>query len=134
MPPGGLIHGFVDFEADGCSLFVLFNNLHPIETDKAVVFDTKISGLKTEELSKCARVDLFTDAIVYSINSKNRNILLKYKGGCIVECRDGGGIGRVGFLGKLSGRKFGPNILDYNTNIQDMKILHTYSTASKMSE
>jgi hypothetical protein len=43
--------------------------------------------------------------------------VLHLKGAFIVQARNGGNIGRVGLLGRLQGKRFARDRLDYNTNI-----------------
>jgi hypothetical protein len=59
--------------------------------------------------------------------SKDRNILLKYKGGSNVLPRKGDSINRVGIIGKMQGRRASEHKIDYSTNVDDLNLVFTIS-------
>lgn len=114
---------FFDPSIESLDLFILWENISSISNDSALVFDTRAHGVTQDKISRCARVSEFQKVFVYTLNACQKNILLKYKGNGIVMCRNGDSIFRVGLVGKLQGKQFIDNKIDYSTNISDPKLL-----------
>jgi hypothetical protein len=98
-----------------------------------VLFDTRAPGANPDRISLCARIDQFQCLQVYHLPSVGKNVLVKYKGVGLVEPRSGNTMDRVGWMGRLQGRRFAEGKLDYETNIDTLSIGYTLTTASATS-
>jgi len=114
VPPGESVSASFDISQEQLELLVLFYNPHSFE--HSAVWDTR-SGVAADRISLCAQVARFQSCKAYKINGKERNVLLKYKGSGLVECRRGDSLGRIGLLAKLSGKRWVKGELDYDCNI-----------------
>lgn len=116
VPPGQAVYSFFH-DRDQIQLIVLYQNPHAVDSSSGIVFDTSAPGVRPEKISPCARIDYFQRVRVYMIDCHEKNVLLKYKGGGLVAPRNGSGIGRVGFLGAMQGKRHIEGMLDFNTNV-----------------
>lgn len=123
VPPNGSIYGHLDPDEDGYELFLLYDNPNPIPESQMVHFDTTGYGASPVRISKCALVSEFTKFTVFKILTKDKNVFLKYKGDTVVLPRKGDSFGRVGLIGKLQGKRFSTDIVDYSTNISTLQIV-----------
>ena len=122
IPPNGSVSTLFNPNYDILDLYLLNNNENTIIEYESLNFDSRIKGSNINNRSKCAKIDLFQNLSVYSINSKNKNVIIKYKDNSYVTPRNGNSITRVGLLGKLQGRNFTRNKIDYSTNINEIAI------------
>jgi hypothetical protein len=106
-------------------LFLLYENAEVHTVDSALVYDTNAHGVHPERISPCARIDNFTKAKVLKFHSAQRNVLLKYKGDGLTDIRTGNGIGRVGLIGRLQGRRFSEGKLDFSTNVLSQELAYS---------
>ena len=102
---------------------LLLENPHPLPNNAAIIFDTKAPGVHPDRISPCARIDGYRNAVIISINSLGKNVLLKYKGLGMVEARTGNSIDRVGVFGRIQGKRFARGKLDYGTNVTQDRIV-----------
>jgi len=116
IPPSSSMNGVFDSEEVQCLL--LYDNPNPSPSNSSIVFDTRSPGARSELMSQCAKVSNFKKINLFSIQCKDKNILIKVKNDGIIEPRAGDSIGRVGLFGKLQGHRHSKDILDYSTNIK----------------
>lgn len=131
MPPKAFIHGFFDPNDEEYDLFLLYDNKYdadPTLYSQALVFDTRAAGVTKDSIARCARIEEFRKAVIYSFRCRNRNVLLKYKGDSIVEPRNGDSVSRVGLMGRLQSRRFADSKIDYSTNIEDITLAMSITT------
>jgi hypothetical protein len=114
---------------------------HPSLSPTLLSLSFSLSPLNSK-MSPAAAVGNFTRALLVRIPCKDKNVLLKYKvspraypplssslmldqGLGLVQPRHGGSVTRVGLLGRLQGKRFADDVLDYSTNIEtiDTRIL-----------
>eukprot|EP01038_Epipyxis_sp_PR26KG_P004572 gene4572-6445_t len=127
VPPLESVYSFFQPDSTDCiELLLLFNNPNSIPNDSSIHYNTKALGANPSRISKCARVDEFLSAVVYRITCKAHNVMLKYKGDGIVIPRNGDSWTRVGIIGKMQGRRFTRDKIDFETNI-DTYALHRES-------
>eukprot|EP01041_Mallomonas_annulata_P002577 gene2577-5031_t len=125
VPPGQTVSASFDPEDRGITsmdIFILYSNPSPIETGSSLIYDTKGSNVNVSSIAPCARIDGFRRAVCYSAPCAGKNILLKYKGYGAIEPRRGDSIGRVGVVGKISGKRGTKHRIDYSTNIDTIEI------------
>lgn len=130
VPPLEYAHTRFDPETPHVDLLLLYNNPNPIPASRKVVYDTSPdprTGLPCSNISPCACVSQFKTFSIYRIPCRGCNILLKYKGGGVLERRLGNSVGRVGIFSKLVGggvKKVGaPNQIDFATNVPSMTLV-----------
>ncbi len=119
IAPGDAVYAFFDSrEVAALDLALLFDNPHSLASDRAILYDTRAHGAHPDRLSPCARIYECRQAFVYRIACEGRNVVLKYKGHGEAAPRQGTSVGRVGFFGRLQGRRFAEHMLDLSTNVQ----------------
>lgn len=87
------------------------------ESDKSLRYDTRAHGAHPERITPCARIDSFQKLHAFRVQCTGKNVMLKYKGNGLLSPRNGNNMGRVGFMGKLQGRRFADGLPDLQTNI-----------------
>ena len=87
-------------------------------------------GARKGDISDCAKVENFRDVAYFCVNSRNKNVLLKYKGDERLEPRRGSSIQRVGFLNWIQGKRFAAGLLDYSTNVGAVRKAFSIITSS----
>ena len=124
VPPGGSLHAFFNedeeenLDENNLEVIILYDNPNEIPHDmRKVNFDTTLIA-SSKTLSPCGKVDAFKSALFYTVSSKNRNVLLKYKGGGQVIPRLGNSVKRVGFLGAIQGHRVVKDRIDFSTNVK----------------
>lgn len=127
------MHGFFNqeeeegVEENDLEILILCNNPNPVGKDiTALKYDTNLYGDKTK-ISPCAKIELFEKVIYYKIASQDRNVLLKYKKGGVLEIRNGNSIKRVGLLGAFNGSRVNKGKIDYSTNIYFLETVFSIS-------
>jgi len=65
---------------------------------------------------------------MFSIPSKSKNVLLKYKGAGRVEPRNGNSVSRIGLFARLQGKRFATSKIDYSTNVNAVNLLKKLDT------
>lgn len=118
--PNDAVNGTVDSGIPFIDLILLTNNLSSPPSESSISMDS------LQGVAAWAQVDKFRDFSIYRIPCKDKNVLLKYKGGGVVEIRVGGSISRVGFVGMLTGSVPSGQI-DFSTNISSMEKIFSSS-------
>lgn len=124
VPPGMSVSAEFDSEsADTLELILLHNNPHSIPKDQRLVYNTRAKNVKSSgDITDCAKVDLFRDVAVYVIECASRNVILKYKGDEDVLPRRGSALQRVGLFNWMANRRFAEGMIDYNTNVDEVRL------------
>ena len=124
VPPGGSLHAFFNedeeenVDENNLEVLILFDNPNEVPNDmRKLNFDTTLIA-SSKTLSPCCKVDAFKSMIFYTFSSKNKNVLLKYKGSGEVSPRLGNSMKRVGFLGALQGHRLAKDRVDFSTNVK----------------
>ena len=134
VPPGGSVHAFFndeevkDEDRNDLEIILLHKNPNSVPADLSSVFYDTTLMATTNKISACAKVEAFKNVIFHSIVSKNKNVLLKYKGGGSIIARIGNSVQRVGIIGAILGNRHAKGIIDFGTNIQ--RIETVFSAAS----
>ena len=111
---------------------LLVDNPCAIVGDQATAcYNTRSNGMTAEKISKCAKVERFEKIVMYSADTRGKNVLLKYKNGGIVVPRNGNSINRIGVFRRLQGKRVTNNILDFDTNISSISSYKVISAMSK---
>lgn len=112
LPPNDACYAEIDNQLPYIDMIVLIN--YPIESE-------------TMDDSHSLKVSKFRDFIVYRINCKEKNVLLKFKGD-IVEPRAGGSIAVKNLITKLVGGSTSPkpsasssSFIDFKTNVKTIE-------------
>lgn len=134
VPPGGSLHAFFNEDENenedenNLEVIILYNNPNDIPSDmRKVNFDTTLIA-SSKSLSACAKVDAFKSVIFYTVSSKNKNVLLKYKGEGQVVPRLGNSIKRVGFIGAMQGHRTAEDRVDYATNVKVIDVVFSVTS------
>ena len=120
VPPSEIVHGHFGNGVE-IELFVLYDNPN-------MIGDLTHTNYRTDhgfhnDIAACAAVENFWQYSVYRIKCSDKNVLLKFKGDGVVECRKGSSIERNGIFGKVTGSsKSSPSALDFSTNIAPSNI------------
>lgn len=129
VPPGGSLHAFFNEDENenedenNLEVIILYNNPNDIPSDmRKVNFDTTLIA-SSKSLSACAKVDAFKSVIFYTVSSKNKNVLLKYKGEGLVVPRLGNSVKRVGFIGAMQGHRTAEDRVDFATNVKVIDVV-----------
>jgi hypothetical protein len=122
VPPGECMSGEFDSSIGHLELILLHNNPFHIRKNQRLVYDTRAKGVLAGDISDCAKVELFQDVAYYIVQSRNKNILLKYKGGENIVPRNGNSISRIGLYNWWTGRRYGVGLIDYNTNTSSIEL------------
>mmetsp|Transcript_16067 Transcript_16067/g.24217 ORF Transcript_16067/g.24217 Transcript_16067/m.24217 type:complete len:346 (-) Transcript_16067:172-1209(-) len=118
VPPGGAVYSLLDSCClEEVDLLLLINNNELMDPNAPVRYDTTARGADKSKMSPCAAVANFRTLLLVKIQCKDKNILLKYKGQGVVLPRHGGHVGRVGLMGRIQGKRFAEDVLDYSTNV-----------------
>lgn len=130
MPPGMSVSAEFDSDTtETLELILLHNNPNAIPVDQRLIFNTRAQNVKSSgDISECAKVELFQDVAFFVIECGSRNVLLKYKGDEDILPRRGSGLRRVGFLNWVANRRFAEGLIDYNTNVEDVRLEFRCST------
>jgi len=132
IPPLDTAHVCFDPDCEYLDLLVLFDNPSPVPSSRSIVFDTTPTGQHMQavtNITPCAQVAAFNEFLAYRIPCRGRNVLLKYKGGDVVEPRLGTSIARVGVFNSFSNlvtsskAKKENQQLDMETNVAGMTLI-----------
>ena len=135
VPPGGTVHALFDDDGGGgddgdndddksaLQIMILFDNPKEEKAvkkkkDKPIVYETK-RHVDTDKISSCAKVSMFRSVVVYTVSTKERNVVLKYKGKGLLEPRKGNKLSETGLIGALLGKKLSSGI-DLSTNVTSL--------------
>ena len=134
VPPGGSVHAFFndeenkDEDRNDLEIIILHKNPNSVPGDLSSVFYDTTLIATTNKISPCAKVESFKNVIFHSVVSKNKNVLLKYKGGGSIITRIGNSVQRVGIIGAILGNRHGKGIIDFGTNIQRIETVFSASS------
>lgn len=123
VPPGEIVNAIFDPELPVLEVFILSGHPIPIPDDSIVVPDARGRA----KVSPCASVQLYRQVSTFRIQSRRRNVLLKYKLGGVLEPRLGTSVARVGVFGKLMGAQKAlaseaGDTIDFSSNITQAQI------------
>lgn len=128
VPPQHVVHAEFDPTLSGLDMILILN--YPVQLlETANHLNKDYSSIK---------INKFQDVIIYKINSKNKNVLLKYKGEGLVEIRKGGSFKLPSFLKffKTSLTKknaASSKAFDFSTNIIKIEKVYDSQTANNSS-
>jgi len=120
VPPKESAYSFFNPDEGNLHILILFGNPHPIEAERAINYNTTAPGMRSDRISKCAKVGLFPKVICYSCNSVGKNVLLKYVGNGEIKFRNGNAVSRIGLISRLQGRRFSHQMIDFASNIDNL--------------
>jgi hypothetical protein len=124
----------------GLDIMILHGNPHLTPRGGRIISDPRQRGVTIEDIAPCARVDCFEDLTIYTLQCRDKNAVLKYKGFGVLEARQGTktkiskGIVSI-FTRRDESNTASPGVgtMDMNTNItsNDVAMMFTSMTQKR---
>lgn len=123
---------------NGLDVMILHGNPNLTPRSGRIISDPRGHGVTLEDIAPCARIDNFQDLTLYTILSRDKNTVVKYKGFGVLEARQGT-ITKIskGFISLFKKKDESTNnsqangTMDMKTNVTGTDIALIYSTAER---
>lgn len=137
--PHESVYGEFPSNVQGLDVMILHGNPNLTPRSGSIIYDPRAPGVTLEDIAPCARVDNFQEMSLYTILSREKNTVVKYKGFGVLEARQGT-ITKIskGFISLFKKKEEGDvsspparGTMDMKTNVTADEIVLMYSTSQR---